>query len=289
MLGLERLLAEEEPHLADGTTLSAHQVDALSGTLIALESELLISRNGKDWTAAFPDIAAAAAALPITNGFLDGEVCIVLPDGRTSFQRLQNAFAGGRADGTLTYFVFDLLRFNNERLHTLPLIERKARLRALVGRRKGGRIRYAEHVDGDGDVRGLLLVREVVDQALRVLGLEGDDAREVALEVRVVRVEALGDEVCVMLILDEEDGLSQPVATRHLETSRHQVLEDLVHGVLIEEPLVDRLGLDAVSGRATARLSACVTDGGVVCNYGSMSGEDPVMSRAALISGAIRM
>ena len=46
MLGLERLLSEEEPHLADGTTLSAHQVDALSGTLIALESELLISRNG---------------------------------------------------------------------------------------------------------------------------------------------------------------------------------------------------------------------------------------------------
>ena len=28
MLGLERLLAEEEPHLADGTMLSAHQVDA---------------------------------------------------------------------------------------------------------------------------------------------------------------------------------------------------------------------------------------------------------------------
>jgi ribonuclease E len=47
MLGLERLLAEEEPHLADGTTLSAHQVDALSGTLIALESELLIGRNGR--------------------------------------------------------------------------------------------------------------------------------------------------------------------------------------------------------------------------------------------------
>jgi NADPH:quinone reductase-like Zn-dependent oxidoreductase len=46
-----------------------------------------------------------------------------------------------------------------------------------------------------------------------------------------------------------------------------------------------RLGLDAVSGRATARLSACLGDGGVVCNYGSMSGEDPVMSRSALIAG----
>jgi ribonuclease E len=40
MLGLERLLCEEEPHLADGAVLSAHQVDALSGTLVALASEV---------------------------------------------------------------------------------------------------------------------------------------------------------------------------------------------------------------------------------------------------------
>src|SRR4030095_1315693 len=44
-----------------------------------------------------------------------------------------------------------------------------------------------------------------------------------------------------------------------------------------------RLGLDAVSGQATARISACVGEGGVVCNYGSMSGEDPVMPRSRLI------
>jgi ribonuclease E len=39
MLGLERVLAEEEPKLVDGTVLSAHQVDALSGTLTALIAE----------------------------------------------------------------------------------------------------------------------------------------------------------------------------------------------------------------------------------------------------------
>src|SRR5579884_940029 len=44
LLGLERLLSEEEPHLADGTVLSAHQVDALSGTLTALTAEA--QRNG---------------------------------------------------------------------------------------------------------------------------------------------------------------------------------------------------------------------------------------------------
>src|ERR687885_2980256 len=49
MLGLERLLAQDEPTLVDGTVLSAHQVDALSGTLIALLAEAQNgngSRNG---------------------------------------------------------------------------------------------------------------------------------------------------------------------------------------------------------------------------------------------------
>jgi ribonuclease E len=39
LLGLERLLADDEPKLVDGTVLSAHQVDALSGTLTALIAE----------------------------------------------------------------------------------------------------------------------------------------------------------------------------------------------------------------------------------------------------------
>ncbi len=52
LLGLERLLSEEEPHLADDTVLSAHQVDALSGTLTALLAEA--QRNGNGSTAAAP-------------------------------------------------------------------------------------------------------------------------------------------------------------------------------------------------------------------------------------------
>ena len=47
-----------------------------------------------------------------------------------------------------------------------------------------------------------------------------------------------------------------------------------------------RLGIDAVSGRATARISTCVGEGGVVCNYGSMSGEDPIMPRGKLVGDA---
>jgi hypothetical protein len=46
LLGLERLLSQEEPHLADDAVLSAHQVDALSGTLTALLAEA--QRNGSN-------------------------------------------------------------------------------------------------------------------------------------------------------------------------------------------------------------------------------------------------
>ena len=46
LLGLERLLSEDEPHLVDGTVLSAHQVDALSGTLTALLAEAQRNGNG---------------------------------------------------------------------------------------------------------------------------------------------------------------------------------------------------------------------------------------------------
>ena len=65
LLGLERLLSEEEPHLADGTVLSAHQVDALSGTLTALLAEA--QRNGNGFAAAPPPpepVDLVSAAIP---------------------------------------------------------------------------------------------------------------------------------------------------------------------------------------------------------------------------------
>ncbi len=50
MVGLERLLSEDEPHLADGAELNAHQVDALSGTLAALIADVQERLNGHAWT-----------------------------------------------------------------------------------------------------------------------------------------------------------------------------------------------------------------------------------------------
>ena len=46
-----------------------------------------------------------------------------------------------------------------------------------------------------------------------------------------------------------------------------------------------RLGIDAVSGEAAKRIADSIADGGVVVSYGSMSGADLVISRAALGRG----
>src|SRR5688572_546707 len=121
------------------------------GCLIDKKDVRLISRNGKDWTHVFPSIAAAAQKLRTRDAIIDGEVAMVMPDGRTSFAALQQAAAGTASPTPLVYFVFDLLRLDGERLDRLPLEERKARLRALVGGRKMGRIRYAEHIVGGGE------------------------------------------------------------------------------------------------------------------------------------------
>jgi ribonuclease E len=62
MLGLERVLSEEEPHLADGAQLDPHQVDALSGTLAALITDVQERLNGHPWTGNGNGRAVAAAA-----------------------------------------------------------------------------------------------------------------------------------------------------------------------------------------------------------------------------------
>ena len=118
------------------------------GCRIDGQSVKLISRTGKEWTAAFPEICDAARKLGVRRALLDGEVAMLLPDGRTSFQALQNVFTGSSRRG-LVYFAFDLLHVEGRTLTRRPLEERKNELLRLIGKpRARGRLRYSEHVIG---------------------------------------------------------------------------------------------------------------------------------------------
>ena len=55
----------------------------------------LLSRNGLDWTARFPGVAEALAALPASGTWLDGEAVVFDERGVSDFGALQRALKEG--------------------------------------------------------------------------------------------------------------------------------------------------------------------------------------------------
>jgi bifunctional non-homologous end joining protein LigD len=130
----------------------------------------LVTRNGNDCSASFPEIVRAVAALPFDRLVLDGEVVALDDTGRPSFQRLQGRARLSRpidirhatVTCPVTYYAFDLLGFEDFDLRSLPLSERKAALRRVLP--PVGALRYLEHVEEEG---------EALYQETERLGLEG--------------------------------------------------------------------------------------------------------------------
>src|SRR5690606_30829343 len=109
----------------------------------------LFTRNGKDWTARYPAVATELALLPASAAIVDGEVVVVLPDGRTNFQALQNVQSGATA-GNLRFMVFDLLHLDGVDVSREPLEARKALLDTILGGLDGEVVQYGDHVVGHG-------------------------------------------------------------------------------------------------------------------------------------------
>ncbi len=125
----------------------------------------IASRRGNDWTARFPEIAAAIATVRARTAIFDGEIAYVDANGRTDFQHLQNAIGGRPEDrAKLTYFVFDLLYYDGRDLRDEPLATRKDYLRTILAG-EGAPLRFGEHFEGDGAA----FLREA--RALRLEGI----------------------------------------------------------------------------------------------------------------------
>jgi bifunctional non-homologous end joining protein LigD len=98
----------------------------------------LESRNGRDVTAAFPEVHGLAKAVG-QDAILDGEIVAFDKRGRPDFGRLQNrihvtdasAVARLVQENPVRYFVFDILSLGEEPLITRPLSERREVLMSL--------------------------------------------------------------------------------------------------------------------------------------------------------------
>ena len=74
------------------------------------------------------------------DAVLDGELVALDAHGISRFQLLQNAL---RAEATLRYCIFDVMFLDGEDLRSLPLIERKERLRRILP--KNPLLAFSEH------------------------------------------------------------------------------------------------------------------------------------------------
>jgi ATP-dependent DNA ligase len=100
----------------------------------------LLTRTGLDWT---PKYSTAVSTLPARKAYLDGELCGVRPDGKTSFSLIQAASDAGNADA-LVFFLFDLLHLDGEVISAARLRERKERLRGLLSN-AGAPLQFSDH------------------------------------------------------------------------------------------------------------------------------------------------
>jgi bifunctional non-homologous end joining protein LigD len=101
----------------------------------------LVSRNGNSLTARFPEVARVVVqAVKSPDAVVDGEICRIDAEGRTSFSELQ------QGSGPLVFFAFDLLELERAVLVDLPLVQRKERLRELLDRRVTS-VSFSEHFD----------------------------------------------------------------------------------------------------------------------------------------------
>ncbi len=132
----------------------------------------LMSSNGKDFTAHFPEIADAVGRLP-GSAILDGEIVALDEEGRSRFQLLQ-ALETGSARSPLAFYVFDLLHHDGADLRKMPLRKRRALLRKLIGKTSDP-IRYSADLRGDPEQ----LLTEVAKRDLEgIIGKEADSVYE---------------------------------------------------------------------------------------------------------------
>lgn len=226
---VDAMLAEpcEDPFTRDGWIFEL-KLDGYR--LIASKSHgeaLLLTRNGNDYTAVFPEIARAVKALPFDHVIVDGEVVVMDSQGKPSFARLQqrgrlsSPVEIGRAAVELpsTFYAFDILAFDQYDLRTLPLTTRKRLLMQALP--KLGAVRTLDHIDREGD----LFMQQVI-----AIGLEGIIAKRADAPYRggrtdkwlKIKAERTGDFVIV--------GFTEPKGTRsHFGALQ---LADVVNGQL---------------------------------------------------------
>ena len=148
--------------------------DGIRAIAVKVDNKVsLVSRNGNDLGARFPEIVAAVKNLLLAECVIDGEVVALDEEGRSSFQLLQAREIEGKKS-PIYFYVFDLLQLEGKSLISLPLEQRKTFLEQLCAD-AGDPIRFSGEIGGDAQA----LLAEVKRRGLEgIIGKQRDSVYE---------------------------------------------------------------------------------------------------------------
>ena len=114
------------------------------------------SRNLNEMTGDFPELLELPSHLKASTAVLDGEICALDDQGRSSFSLMQQRTGfepsklrrRKRGDVDIVYYIFDLLYLDGYSLLRVELETRKRILASLL--QTGHLIRYSDHIDDKG-------------------------------------------------------------------------------------------------------------------------------------------
>lgn len=106
----------------------------------------LYSRNGLDFSQRYLPVVEAMKAFD-HDVIVDGEVVVMDKDGHSHFEWLQD-YGRGNEPGTIRYCVFDILWLDGHDVRDMPLLQRKALLKAVMPHHPT--LLYSDDVEGHG-------------------------------------------------------------------------------------------------------------------------------------------
>jgi bifunctional non-homologous end joining protein LigD len=121
----------------------------------------LVSRRKNSLNERFPELREIGKAIKAKAALIDGEIVALGEDGLPQFDALR--LRRGRKC-SIVFYAFDLLHLDGFDLTGCPLIKRKALLKRILPKDNTGRIRFTDHIAGNG---------ERLFEKLEALNLEG--------------------------------------------------------------------------------------------------------------------
>lgn len=140
-------------------------------TFINNDKIYLQSRNKKNLTPYFPELANISSYLKTKKLILDGEICYLNQEGKPIFEPLQGRIGKKNTSKTnfpVTLVVWDLLSYKGKDIYKLPLIERKKYLNETVC--EGENLKLSKYIKKEGTK---------LYQRAEIEGLEGIVAKKI--------------------------------------------------------------------------------------------------------------